>query len=617
MAIRTIQKADRALTPQPFHDKLNSIKTVMQQRYHFNPMLETGFNSVLSSESMVEQIGQTVAELIPDEQSRENYLSIYENTMREVVNPFAAFSQEGADAMAPNSNYNQFARLNPWTILGYIARSKALEMFHTINHDQPTVTYEYNLSYVVKGSDPTRYILPNAARDGSLQDLFTLPQLSVDLDLVGVGGFEHLASLNTGPAAAAEGWVSVPSKGNLLTEAGSEYDPAKYAIERNVSISRVYWKVRNEADTADITGTVDVYADRHLMTGEISNRMFHYPITVTYDDAGTAKSFSATLMGVLNLDTGEYELGATSAAITHIQFDARVTNLANELGTVRAGNTKIVETFDVNNRNYGTVPISPEMSDDFNAGGEGVSFVAFMVDKVTEAFANVRDLDMESSLDASFSRGPENHKLYPKLGGSKQTVSFPLAARGAGGGDPFSWQTIGLKNTLNHVLTAAETDTYFEDNIPRQWFILGHEIDTQRIPDVQYTNYGGDAGDGGAGSGAAGGNFKYGFALDSSSGYADNFGRRVKVIGSKYRRHYQKPMRAVLKSATIEQPTTVYFPYSFRVFSGISPEYRNRPALTVAARDYIGSLSCVQARVTLTGNTADLYENLSTFSAGK
>lgn len=615
MAIKTIQKANRSLTPQPFHDKLNSIKTVMQQRYHFNPMQEAGFNAVMSSESMVEQVGQSIAELIPDELGRETYLSIYENTMREITNPFAAYSSEGADAMAPNSNYNQFARLNPWTILGYIARSKALEMFHTINHDQPTITYEYNISYVVKGTDQTRYVIPNAARDGTLQDLFTLPKLTVDLDLVGESGFEHLASLPTGESGAAEGWISVPSKGNILTDAGGMYDPAKYAIERNVSISKVYWKVRNTANTGDITGVVDVYADRYLMTGEVSNRMFHYPITVTYDDAGVAKQFSATIMGVLNLDTGEYELGATSTAITHIQFDAKVTNLANELGTVRAGNTKIVETFDVNNRVYGTVPISPEMSDDFNAGGEGVSFVAFMVDKVTEAFANVRDLDMESSLDNSFTRGPENHKLYPKLGGSKQSISFPLAARGAGGGDPFSWQTIGLKNTINHVLTAAETDTYFEDNIPRQWYILGHEIDTQRIPDVQYTNYAGDTEAGEAGS--PGGAFKYGFALDSSTGYVDNFGRRVKVIGSKYRRHYQKPMRAVLKSATIEQPTTIYFPYSFRVFSGISPEYRNRPALSVSARDYIGSLTCVQARITLTGNTAELYKNMSDYSTGK
>lgn len=610
---KEIKKTSRVLTAQPWHETVNELKTSFQQRNRINPLSDTGFAALLGTESMVAQVGESVSRLIPDAESRETYQSMFANTMAEVVNPFAAFSVEGADAMAPNANYNQFARLNPWTILGYIARSKCLEMFHTINHDQPTITYEYNISYVVKGTDPTKFVLPNAARDGTLEGLFTLPELKIDADLVGDPGFGHLALKPTGPAAADEPWVMLPAKGNIFTDAGSEYDAAKYAIERNVRVARVFWSVRNAANDADITGHVDVYADRQLMTGEVSKRTFYQQIEVSYTDV-TAKVAQGTILGVLDLDTGAYDMAATGC-IKGIQFEARVTNLANELGTVRAGNTKIVETFDVNNRVYGTVPISPEMSDDFNAGGEGVSFVAFMTDKITETFANVRDLDMEKSLDASYTMGPEKHRLYAKLGGSKQSVTFPLNARGAGGGDPFSWQTIGLKNTLNFMFTSAETDTFFEDNVPRQWVVLGHEVDTQRIPEVQYTNYAGEA-DGGA-AGAAGGAVKYGFAIDTAAGYADSMGRRVKVIGSKYKRHFNKPMRAVLKSSTIEQPTTIYFPYSFRVFSGISPEYRNRPALCVAARDYIGSLSCVQARVSLTGNNADLYKNMADYSVGK
>jgi hypothetical protein len=97
---------------------------------------------------------------------------------------------------------------------------------------------------------------------------------------------------------------------------------------------------------------------------------------------------------------------------------------------------------------------------------------------------------------------------------------------------------------------------------------------------------------------------------------ADNFGRRVKVFGSKYRRHLGTPMRAVLKSNNIAQPTQIYLPYSFRVFSSISPEYRNLPALSVSARDYVGALSTCQARVTLVGNDIGLYERLSKNSAG-
>ena len=624
MAVQNIKKASDKLVPQPFHDKLETMKTLFQQRFRINPLTESGFQGVLGTESMIDSVGKSVGELIGDAESRETYESVFANTMREVTNPFAAMSQEGADAMAPNSNYNTFARLNPWTILGYIARSKCLEMYNTINNDRPTVIYEYNISYVVKGTDSKKYVLPNAARDGTISNLFNLPEVKVDLDLVGTTGFSHLISVasgkdGTGALTVNEGWVSLPASSDIFRDSGAEFDPAKYAIERDVRIARLYWSAAPDTGTTQITGFVDLYDNNNLMTGEISDRLLNYPVEITYSDAssGTAKvkTLAGKVMGTLNLDTGKYDLAATNPAFKAVQFYAKVTNLANELGTVRAGNTKIIEHFDVTNRVYGTVPIAPEMSDDFNAGGEGVSFVAFMTDKITEAFANVRDIDMENKLDASFTAGPANHRLFPKLGGSAQSVSFPLAARGAGGGDPFSWQTQGLKNQLNFVFTQAETDTYFEDNVPRQWIVLGAEIDTQRIPDVQYTNYAGET-DGAPASGGSG-SFKYGFAVDTACGYADSFGRRVKVIGSKYKRHQNKPMRAVLKSSSIEQPTTIYFPYSFRVFSGISPEYRNRPALCVAARDYIGSLSCVQARVTLEGNTADLYKNMATFSAGK
>ena len=39
--------------------------------------------------------------------------------------------------MGVNANYNTLARLNPFTILGYIARSKVIDLFYTITWGEP------------------------------------------------------------------------------------------------------------------------------------------------------------------------------------------------------------------------------------------------------------------------------------------------------------------------------------------------------------------------------------------------------------------------------------------------------------------------------------------------
>jgi hypothetical protein len=60
----------------------------------------------------------------------------------------------------------------------------------------------------------------------------------------------------------------------------------------------------------------------------------------------------------------------------------------------------------------------------------------------------------------------------------------------------------------------------------------------------------------------------------------------------------------------LEQPTTLYLPYSFRVYSGIMPEYTNRTGLIVAARDCIKVMLQAQSRITLKGNTDNLYNDI-------
>lgn len=592
----------KKLAYQPFHDKLEGIQTMFKAKRIGDPLTAQGYEDVVSTESFADLYVREMEGIISNEGDREVFKHLVAQNIKEERNPFSAFSQEGFE-LAPNTNYNQFSNLNSWTILGYIARSKCLELFFQITNDKPTITYEYNLSYV-RTADDREFPLPFAVRDGSIGNALDLPEA---LPLVSVDN-PHIEELTVDTVTS--NWIMIGSRGNLLSEAG--FAPAKYALERNIEIGKIRYDFLKLDGTTHVTGTMDIHLGRAFVAGDQANRSFYETYTVAYTDSG-AKTKTFSILGSINLDTSEYMVGqAGDAIVTHFQFgEARVTNLANELGTLRAGNKKIIQTFDVNNRIYGTVPIGPELTDDFNAGGDGVSYTAYMVDKITEAYSGIRDLDMESVLDKAYLKTVTQFPLAPKLGGYKKDVTFPLTARGAGGGDPFSWVRDGLRDTIRHTFVDAETETYFETGTPRQWIILGHETDTQRIPDITYANY---SGDGGAEN--TGGVFKYGFAVDVGAGFSDSFGRRVKVIGSHYKRHSGKAMRAVQKSMTIEQPTTVYFPYSFRVFAGISPEYRNRPALCVATRDYIGVLASVQARIDLVGNDADLYEKLSKNSAG-
>jgi hypothetical protein len=76
-------------------------------------------------------------------------------------------------------------------------------------------------------------------------------------------------------------------------------------------------------------------------------------------------------------------------------------------------------------------------------------------------------------------------------------------------------------------------------------------------------------------------------------------------------------MRAVLKSSSLEQPTSVYLPYSFRVYSGIMPETPKRTGLIISARDCIRTLSCCQSRITLIGNTDNLYNAICSYDSGE
>lgn len=612
------------LQSAPWHDKLDETMNLFKNMNHIDITSKEGFDAIMASEGMRDRYIDMVSSLASsDKDTQDTIKTVARHSMEDVRQGFT--STEGADAMGNNANYNTLAKLNSWVIVGYTARSKCLEMYHTFSSDDPTVSFKYTLDYIVKGNDPTQYYRPQAERDGDIADMYDLPQLSASEDLCGDEGFEHLVLKNDVESTngGSKVWIKVAGgvKGNFFSDNGGTYDRTKFTLEKNPKITGIMYSIPNEDEHADpYTGSMTVYFDRKTSTGEQQIKTFMNQIAIPY---ATGKTAEATIMGQIDLDSGDYIFSA-QGPITAIQLDTRLTNVANELGTIRAGAKQIVEDFNVDNHPYATVPVAPEMSDDFNIAGEGVSAVAYYTDKVTSSLASMRDMIMERTLDEAYAKPIDQFTLYPKLGGWKGAVSFPLAARMAGGSDPYSWMKIGLKTTIINHLARSEMDVYFEDTTPRQWYILGHEQDVNLIPDITYSSWDGEGGVGGASD-------KFGFNVNGKAGFIDSMGRSVRVIGSAYRRHYQDkngnrlPMRAVMKSMSIEQPTSLYLPYSFRVYSGISSEYSKRTGLIVSARDCIKVLSGCQSRITLLGNSDDLYNNIATsnnvapiaFPAGK
>lgn len=612
------------LQAAPWHDKLAETMTLFQNMNHVDITSKEGFEAIMASEGLRDRYLDMVSSLADtDKETQKTIQDVARHSLDDVRN--GVLGQEAADAMGNNANYNTLAKLNSWVIVGYTARSKCLELYHTFSSDDPTVSFKYTLDYIVKGNDPTQYYRPQAERDGDIAEMYDLPQLSASEDLVGEEGFEHLVKEDAVDSTngGSKVWIKVAGgvKGNFFSDNGGEYDRTKYTLEKNPQITGIMYSIPNpEAENEPYTGAMTVYFDRKTSTGEQQIKTFMNTLAIPYAEG---KSAEASIMGQIDLDSGDYIFSA-QGPITAIQVDTRLTNVANEMGTIRAGAKQIVEDFNVDNHPYATVPVAPEMSDDFNIAGAGVSAVAYYTDKCTSGLASMRDMIMERKLDEAYAKPIDQFTLFPKLGGWKGSVSFPLAARMAGGSDPYSWMKAGLKTTIINHLARSEMDTYFEDTTPRQWYILGHEQDVNLIPDITYSNWDGEGGVGGASD-------KFGFNVNGKAGFIDSMGRSVRVIGSAYKRHYQDkkgnriPMRAVMKSMDIEQPTTLYLPYSFRVYSGISSEYSKRTGLIISARDCIKVMSGVQSRITLIGNTDDLYNAIATsnnvspvaFPAGK
>ncbi len=627
---------------QPIHDAIKKVNTAASMKNLQHMFSVEGWNAAMQNTNLVKAYVDTIGDLFKGSEELKNaYTSCANRTIREHNNMWsqyvdadgndASFGIEGWGSTAPNGGYNAYTRLAPVLTAGYLARCRALEAFLVINDDKPTFFRQYTVTYVQKGLGGERLLLPQAIRDGKLTGMLDLPLCEPKACDAASVADKNEDNKNVNEFALDNGtkipMIKVGSTGNLMDQStfadGTPIDKTKHALERQASIDyvRVSFKIgkANPSDEAEqtLTKVIPIRLERIMKEGKTSEREFDEVLEIPYTDAaGNARIRVVRIVAVLDLDTGWYQVMTDGLnEVTHIHFKVRVTNVANQMETYMTGQDTFNYSFDIENKIYGSIPLIPEMMADYNAAGDGVSWVAYMTDQMTEAYSGIRDNDLENFIDEEYQYSPSDNgfKLNKKLGGFKFNGVYPLIPRQPGGSDDIlAPQRMAFKHYLTRVFTRSEKWTNFDRGIERQWVIFANDEDVDILPEIQWTTNSAAIEQGGSASSE----FRYGWSLDDAYGFTDSLGRRARVIGSRDSRWLNRSIWCINKSLTMAAPTTVYFPYMFRVFSSISPDLRNRAAMLFASRDAKRVATLVQARITLEGNDLNLYANSAAFAAG-
>lgn len=637
---------------QPFYSTMEESSRFFKQRTGMDPFDESGYQAVVSNDANRHQYIDKLLELVGEENAKRLLGKIIDRNIKEENNLVSRtqflsdISQEGFGDMSVSGGYSSLTHLTPSLIVGYTAKAYAMEWYHLMENDKPEWTYTYPLDSVYKGDNyDDKKSLSEGIRDGSVADMLELPEIvptytgnktAFSDNGEAAGANTNIVSIGTIDGKLEEGFIKVGSKGNLLEEAGKK--KYKSAIEDGIVIDEIlYWSPDDAGELpADgptaASGTTrvvsylvnehtgsgvknpslkrqKVYIDREVGTGDTSVVNFQADLKLTVGTGANQKTIEENFFVQIDLDMGDYKSSKSNdTRIVAFKFHAEETNVANEQDTISTDRKTYIHNFKVKHRTRLAIALSPEASEDYNVSGPGVSLASVLINNLSTAYAGLQNNDLENVIIKGFGRNVNTYRLYPKLRGYKSEQTYPLSQSGQYVDDPGERMKKGLKDMFMYLAQASETDTSFKAGTSRQWITMASSLDAFRVPDLNFVN---DV-SGGEVSAAPGETvMRYGFTLDAQYGFTDSFGRRMKVIGINDSRWNNRPMYAFQRSNDISQPTAIYWPYTFRVFSGIKPEIRNQPAICVYARDLKEILSFSGFKITLTGNTADLYSQMN------
>ena len=599
------------IVDQPINVRLDELRQTFESEFRIDPFANDNLGRIFGDAASTEAYLDILLADVSEESVREVIATQITNSMRThsmgaVANLIR--SEEGFDhTTQPGTNVGALDCFSPATILGYNAKSLMLDVYKALNHDKREFPIQFELAYTIDSNATNineRKMLPQSIQDGSISGLLA-PQKVTLLTAAGAAGAAHVYAIS------GLGFAKLGIKGNTITESGK--DIRDWALAEDIRIEEIVYDDTVAGTETDATKFKrQIVAVRSEVKGYggdvVSVRHLSVDVQLKLADNSVVEDFFTVYV---NRDTGEYRSTACSTGrIKGFNFDIPFLNPTNAAATVRHGRDVITARIVASPRKTMSVPLAMDtVMDEFVAVGTGnADIVKYVSNEFSTILAGVNDNDMENHMIKNINECISNPALLSryvatkKLGGFTMEETIDLTQRGIGGERPLSWIEEGIKDTLTNMLILAETDTLISAESEREWVFVGYQRDVKRFVDAKYNTE----------SEAASGETRFGFKKMTTFAYSDNFGQRVKFIGSAYKRWKDRngAVYGFLRSNTPKvQPTGVYHGYDFRIVKSRDPRQMGIDAIQYWVHDTWDILSLVSVRVNLI-NPTNLYKGI-------
>jgi hypothetical protein len=603
------------IVDQPINSRIDDLYQTFESEYRFNPFEKENLNKIFGDATATESYTKLLLAEVSDESEKERISDTIANSMKEYRYGAAAAlfrSEEGFDhTSAPGSNLGALDAYVPATIVGYNAKSIMLDVYKAINHKDREFPYQFEIAYAIDSSSTSindRKILPNSILDGTIGGMLNPNYVDLTPGSTVPGQTSIIVANN-------KAYAKLGGKGNAITESGK--DIRDWALAEDIRVVEILYDDRIDTTEPPTvlqlkTMTVSARAEVKGYGGDVvSARHIGLDVNLKLADNSFVNDFFSVYV---DRDTGAYRVTACSTnRIKGLLFSIPFLNPTNAASSIRHGREVITGRVIARPRKTLGVGLAMDtVMDEFVSANSGTSdIVKYVSNEFSNILAGINDNDMENHMIANIDSAAANKELlknytaYRKLGGYVAAEDINLTLRGPGGERPLSWIEEGIKDVVSQLLILAETDTYFSHESEREWVFTGYQTDIRRFVDTKYTT-----------DTNLSNEVRFGFKKIASYAYSDNFGQRVKFIGSAAKRWKDRSVYAFLRSNTPKvQPTGVYHGYDFRIVKSRDPRQAGIDTISFWVHDVWDILTLVGLKLTL-DNPTNLYESIVTSMPG-
>lgn len=637
---------------EPYHEVVSYLKKLGETAIHKNIFTKEGFYEMYEKPDLLNQYINDSADMLF--KADESWKRVYKNTLINSIESANKdqkglkfsdmqdlFSVEGVGAMATYQNRDNFSGLMAFGIGGWFGRSKILNLYLPIEENsRPEFSIKYTLEFALHPKTRERIPLPAGYRDESLLGTFDLldvlvlyvdesstPHIMNDSTTIEVIDVEKSTSdsIKYKEVELGHGFIKAGKPSNLLIDSSSDDNDidADDSLEPTASIAEILY-VYSYKDPGG--AKTPIYRKLRFQlrpqSAEGLQNVFRYRGVIKFPEiyvveAGELKKITnhqEKILGEIHIDKGDFIATSISytpgvdSVIKAFKPEAKISDVANKRAGLEHEIEKYYFTFKIEYSNFGHIPLTPYMLDNWNLGNDTLGYVATMTDAMTRAYAITRDLKLERHLRNDFEAERSSFPLTDKLGGFYKEIEHNFALTGPVlDANPYVQTRYALQERVIAALATAETELYFEQDVSRQWIFFGPDRKVRAFANVQMFNRNPD--DNETRSVNAAGS-RFGFNLDESASIIDSLGRNVKIIGITDIRWLDKNIIGGLKSNDINYPTFLYYAHLFRIFTGIDPRYRNLSAVLFMGRDAVYSMVQAHSQIIITNMGDDLYEQV-------